>query len=69
MIYLSCLRPVFQAYVEPTHLIALTLGNPLKIVRATVIPGLKWPPDVAAHTPRAKIMPVAYAIPIWKIAK
>ena len=34
-----------------------------------VTAGLKCPPDVAPHIPIAKIIPQAYAIPIWKTAK
>lgn len=32
------------------YLIALILGNPLKMVKAIVMPGLKWPPEVAEQT-------------------
>ena len=48
--------------------IAFIFGNPLKMTKAIVMHGLKWPPDVALHTARAKRMPKAYAKPTWSTA-
>ena len=45
---------------------ALILGNPLNSVKAMVMLGLKCPPDVAAQTAMANMMPAPYANPICK---
>ena len=49
-----------------SYLTALVLGNPLNNVNTMVTPGLKCPPDVAAQTAMANMMPAPYANPICK---
>ena len=40
-----------------SHLRALDIGNFLKMQKAMVMQGLKWPPDVEAQTQIAKKIP------------
>ena len=47
---------------------ALNTGNPLKMTKLIETAGLKWPPDVPAHTVMAKKMPKQYAKPTWSKA-
>lgn len=38
------------------------------MAKQTVTQGLKWPPDVAAHTTNARTIPIPYAKPTWNRA-